>query len=346
MPELMTLATHTPARALTPPVFLHSGWRSSGTWIWARFRALPDVAAFCEPLHEALARMTPASLAEFRSDSWESRHPATEPYFQEFAPLLQRRHGVKRFRIRFSFESFFMDAQARDSALASYLQELQDFAWETGRLPVFKFARSHGRVAWMRQMFPHAVHAAVVRNPLAQWASSYAFMRSGTPYFLAAPLAILAHSRDNRLVDPLVEALAPHIRLLRGFTFDRTYKRCAAFVATAPAEALYRSFLAYWLATGVAALPHVDLTIDADALADDPSYGRRLSETLQNLIGRDISFEHSSARPARIAPDLTPREIEAADDDAARACKLLLGHAPSSAMQRAAETLIAKLLAR
>ena len=46
-------------------IFLHTGWRSAGTWVWSRFRALQTVTAFYEPLHPILGDLTAADIPAF-----------------------------------------------------------------------------------------------------------------------------------------------------------------------------------------------------------------------------------------------------------------------------------------
>jgi hypothetical protein len=75
-------------------VFLHTGYRTAGTWLWSCFRKLDTVTAYYEPLHEMLATIDQEKLATSTADSWRSGHPALEaPYFAEYAHLLEQ--GVK-----------------------------------------------------------------------------------------------------------------------------------------------------------------------------------------------------------------------------------------------------------
>jgi hypothetical protein len=49
--------------ALKQAVFLHTGWRSAGTWVWSRLRELDTATGFYEPLSNVLAEL---SLADVR----------------------------------------------------------------------------------------------------------------------------------------------------------------------------------------------------------------------------------------------------------------------------------------
>ena len=92
-----------------PPVFLHCGWRTRGTWVWDRFRKMHGVAGYYEPLNEALAGVRPSRLASITAESWPSGHGCLDrPYFDEFRPLLKPAGlGVQGDRTQFATDDFF-----------------------------------------------------------------------------------------------------------------------------------------------------------------------------------------------------------------------------------------------
>ncbi len=325
------------------PVFLHSGWRSAGTWVWAQLRTLSDVLAFCEPLHESLASLREESLGESRPESWDSRHPQTRPYFEEYAPLLRERGGVAGFQRAFSFDTFFMDEHARSDQLATYLRELEALAQDASKVPVLKFARSHGRVGWMRRHFPHAVHAVIVRDPVEQWASGWRLAQQGTPYFLAAPIAILARSRGNTLVDRFVDALSPRVRALRSFTYGRTYRKSLQYVAESTPSELYRASLAFWVSTGLSAVPHADLILDSDTFSSEAHYRNAIGAALSSASGISVEFAGTGKPFGAIAHGLSRAEQEAAKAIALEACSALVRDTANPHIERAAALLCAKL---
>lgn len=83
-----------------PPVFLHCGWRTRGTWVWDQFRRVHGVAGYYEPLGETLAWLRPSALASVNAESWPSGHNSLDrPYFGEFRLLLKRNGlGVEGYR--------------------------------------------------------------------------------------------------------------------------------------------------------------------------------------------------------------------------------------------------------
>ncbi|MBV8337057.1 MAG: hypothetical protein JO358_16800, partial [Alphaproteobacteria bacterium] len=44
------------AGGVSPPVFIHSSWRTSSTWVWLKFRQLPVTLSYYEPFHGLLAK--------------------------------------------------------------------------------------------------------------------------------------------------------------------------------------------------------------------------------------------------------------------------------------------------
>jgi hypothetical protein len=288
--------------------------------------------AFYEPLSEHLAGMTPERLVGSTHDSWESRHPKIRPYFEEYAPFVAPgKEGVRGFHRSFAFERFFASSDEQVPQLSAYLGSLMRFAYDAGKTPVFKFCRSLGRVEWMREHFPGALHVAIVRDPWAQWLSAQRLAAAGNRYFLAAPLALLARNAQHRVVRPLLETLGVGAERLRRFTFGRTYRACDAFVEAASEEARYRSFLAFWIATAHTSLPHVDLALDSDLLASSRAYRKEIGEHIAQSTGIDVDL--GSARMT-LAPTFSPKisaaRVESCHVDALGACAQLERFVPST----------------
>ena len=278
-------------------VFLHSGWRTAATWIWSEFRELPGVVGFYEPLHESLADLRCDRIELERPDAWNSRHPGNRPYFEEFAALMgDRRPGVPGYRRAFAYDRYFLCEHEEQPGLRSYLQGLLDHAHANDRTPVLKFARSLGRVGWLRRCFPQAAHLLVMRDPLAQWLSAWRHARLGNPFFLAAPLAILARNDANVLVSSALAALDLSVRDARQWTMRQTYSACVRRVVVHSPIESYRHFLAFWIATALASVAHADATIDAGLLARSALYRSRVEHTITEFTGLAPHF-HSS-RPS------------------------------------------------
>jgi hypothetical protein len=313
-----------------PAVFLHTGYRTAGTWLWSCFRKLDNVTAYYEPLHEMLASIDAAKLASSTADSWHSGHPSLDmPYFQEFAHLLQpdgsaggersasgatANAGIPGYERRFAVDRF--DGQTPDGAeqMQEYLRGLIQAAHQQGRVPVFKFCRSLGRLRWFRAAFPEAAHIVVEKNPISQWQSCWQlYAAHRNPHFVAVPLAVLALNRDVPLVQQALEAM--HVTLPSdsgaGSGADgessQTFESYIEFFkervqSMSPAQA-YRGFLAHWLLTLRDAATHADAIFDCDLAARSPAYLANAERWLEELTGlspslgsvrRDVASERGS----------------------------------------------------
>lgn len=287
----------TAVRGTRRAVFLHTGWRTAGTWLWARFRTLPWVEAYYEPLHENLDSLTDGTILRQRADTSVSGHPALAlPYYHEYAPLLRATGGVEGFHANFATEDFFADAAATLPALRAYLTRLVDHASSRGRYPVLKFCRSIGRVAWMCQVFSHAAHVVVLRNPAAQFESARRYLaRQNNPYFLVMPLAILLRNQGSDRVADAMRLFDVRLPALPADTsWDDTLRACLTWIEGVPVEQWYRGFMAFWL-LGVAGLPDtVDTIIDTDLLTLAPRYRATVRSTLVALTGLSVGFDDAT----------------------------------------------------
>ena len=323
-------------------VFIHSGWRSTGTWIWSEFRSRPDVMAFYEPLHELLKDIKLEGIRHASPSDWDSHHPDGPPYFEEFTSLVRRR-GVARYHRSFAFDRFFLREDQRESRLHAYLSSLIELAHGSGKLPVLKFCRSHGRVAWMHAHFPNALHLAVLRDPLAQWNSAWRQAKSGNPYFLAAALAILARHAAEPMVAHFAKRLGLSLRGLRQRSFERTLEQCDRHVRSSNTAALYRSYLAFWLMSACKSLPHADATIDAEALIGSPDYRKSIQDVLRASVGFSVDFANARAAASNgTGDDLRASETRSAHADALLALAATAGW---GAADDAAEIIARKLRA-
>jgi hypothetical protein len=282
----------TSARA-APPIFLHTGWRSAGTWLWSRFRAVPRVLAYYEPLNEILATLSADVLPSLRADTWSSHHPRLKrPYYHEYAPLLRNgMPGVDGFPHAFTTANFFADVAADLPELRAYIAMLLDHAAKQGRQPVLKFCRSIGRVAWMQRNFPGAVHVVVLRNPATQFGSAYwQYIHNANPYFLAMPMLMLARNRDDARVAEALEILRASLPLVPAEADGKAaLAACYDHLRQTLPEDWYRCFLALWTLAAHSIPESIDCVIDTDLLALSTSYRAASQRDLAALTG--VPFE-------------------------------------------------------
>lgn len=152
---------------LTPPIFLHSGWRTGGTALAFALAADPGVSLFYDPFNPGLAGLWDG-VRQIGPSSWPSGHPdRATGYFAEYAPLVRdgRIHGASE---RF-FDSYAMSATDDEPAQEEFLRALIALAADDGRRAVMKFEQTDGRIAWLRARFPDAVHVGLLRDPEAQF---------------------------------------------------------------------------------------------------------------------------------------------------------------------------------
>ena len=285
------------------PLFLHTGWRSAGTWLWSCFRTLPEVKAYYEPLHPLLAGK-PDTLSAAHPDAWASGHPHMEaPYFQEFLPLVQRHwfrlrrwgqaEGVRHYTPAFETDRFNAVPPDAD-ALGRYVDHLLRHAHRQRRAAVLKFCRSMGRMGWMMQRYPQAVHVAVLRHPVDQYASMRTQLtRHDNPGFFEMGLQVLCANRGvprvARVLSALDCALPPRVE-----GPDQ--------VRTRSASAHYRAFLALWLLQALAIPPQASMVIDSDALGLDAAYNRQVQGHLRQLTGLPVDLGDARAQPLALTP--------------------------------------------
>ena len=278
-------------------VFLHTGYRTAGTWLWSCFRKLDNVTAYYEPLHEMLATIDAEKLASSTANSWRSGHPALEaPYFAEFAHLLGAgARGIPGYDPVFSIDR--LDGQTPEAAdrLEGYVRGLMRTAHEQGRVPVLKFCRSLGRLQWFRAAFPDAVHIVVEKNPISQWQSCWQlFAAHRNLHFVAVPFVVLALNRHVPLVQQTMDALGVVLPPQTGGAHAQTVEACLAIykehiAAITPLEA-YRAFLAHWLLTLRDAATHANAIFDCDLAGHSPAYIEGAERWISDLTGLKPSF--------------------------------------------------------
>jgi hypothetical protein len=302
-------------------IFLHAGWRSCGTWLWEALRDRDTVRAYYEPLHEDLHALDRAALTRFSPGSWDSGHSPGGPYFAEYLPLLRHgvfgdRAGIRGYQRRFAFDDFFRDPHDDDPALRAYLQSLIDAARAEGRVAVLKFCRSLGRVPWMARHFPDAMHAVVLRDPVAQWLSARRQMEvAKNRYFVLAPFVILARNAAHPMVADAIARLdvpmPPHVSRDLGITTQV----CWHHVRGLSWAERYRGFLALWAATSATALRSDVLVIDSESLGENTRHGAMVERALGEAAGIGLSL-FGGHRPGP-GSDLMGAEADA--EDATRA---------------------------
>lgn len=296
-----------PRGGFSRPVFLHTGWRTAGTWVWSRFRMLHEAMAFYEPLHEVLAR-DPAIVMNVRPDLWQSGHPELKkPYFAEFLPLMDGRGALGHHDTAFEMDRFDLAPTAECPGLKAYLDSLVSATERRGKVAVLKLCRSMGRLRWMIRAFPDVAHVVVLRNPAAQWASIWGQMsRHGNPWFVAAPYRVLGGNLDSSRVRRVMDALGcdtPEFHSLASMKPEGTGEP----VRKVPLELSYRVFLAHWVLSTLSISKEVSAIVDSDLMGLSPGYGELCGEQIRRATG--LAPDFSNAHPSRFSAESRPPEM-------------------------------------
>jgi hypothetical protein len=282
--------------ALKQAVFLHTGWRSAGTWVWSRLRELDTVTGFYEPLSNVLADLSMADVSASRPTLTSGHPPLAAPYFEEYRSFLQNdARGVAGYRKRFSLDRFASVPDAEFPALQAYLSHLCEHTVEQGRVPVFKFCRSSGRLPWLKQAFPAAMHVGVLRNPASQFASGWLLSQQwSNPFFVAAPFRVLGLNQADPLVKQAIELCGVSLPPAMSLPEDAYAMACEQYARTAEGNNAYRAFVALWILGALRMTQGVDLLIDIDRLGQSRDYAADLRAQFQTQSG--VSPDFSNAR--------------------------------------------------
>src|SRR5215471_4862522 len=210
-------AAETEPLQVAPPIFIHSSWRAAHTWFWLKFREQPSTLCFYEPFHECLATLTRSEALSLGPSSWNSRHPAGEPYYREFVPLIRKAGGVRLFAPEIPYR-WFLPAGGPTGDLhpqeTRYLALLIRHAERLRRVPVFGFTRSLGRLAAIKHQFP-GTHIFQYRNLWTQWVSLIEHRQNGNKYFFPRILHIMLETQDLYLSSIMNRYMARYLPSLK-----------------------------------------------------------------------------------------------------------------------------------
>ncbi|MFT4069171.1 hypothetical protein [Paraburkholderia sp.] len=288
----LSIGASAPKNLLKQAVFLHTGWRSAGTWVWSRLRELERVAGFYEPLSNVLADLNLAGVAASRPTLTSGHPPLVAPYFDEYRPFLRENaRGVTGYDRRFSIDRFSREPDAPFPALQAYLRHLCEHTVEQGRVPVFKFCRSGGRLPWLKQAFADALHVGVLRNPASQFASGWLLRQQwSNAFFVAAPFRVLGLNQWDPLIREVVGICGVSLPPLASMPDDAYAMACEQYARTVDSDNAYRAFIALWILCALRMGEGVDLLIDMDRFGQSREYGAGLRAAFDAQCGLSPDF--------------------------------------------------------
>jgi hypothetical protein len=288
-----------PRSMKNPPVFLQTGFRTGGTWLWSRFRKRHETLAFCEPLNEMLNGISLDTIRALTPRELNLNHPTLEaPYFQEYDALLgEEGIGVTRYSTEFGLQSYFASRDEQPTDLAPYLSQLLTHADQREKQAVLKFTRALGRADWLKRTFPAAKQILLIRHPWLQFQSGWNMAsRHGNFTFVMIPLFALSRAQTGA-IRSLCDALGiPYVPFSEGVaTCTQRYTELARRLSPA---VLFGAFLGMFIASHYRSIPSADLVVDWDAFEGDCLYRREIEHSICTLTG--LQLDLSDYRATRI----------------------------------------------
>lgn len=275
-------------------IFLHAGWRTAGTWLWSRFRAMDEVDAFYEPLSTLVGELTAADIADIRP-SYNAGHPAlTSAYYEEYRPLLNAgagARGVAGYRSSFAIDRFGDRPDSEFPALQTYLNGLCEAASRQRRIAVLKFCRSGGRMPWLKQAFPQVTHVGILRNPASQFASGWMLRQQWrNTFFVAAPFRVLGFQQHEPIVQQAIAACGVKLPPVAPTSYDAYAAACEQYAQTVEGSDAYRAFIALWMLCALRMLKSADLVVDTERLGQSADYASELDAQFRARTGLSPDF--------------------------------------------------------
>ncbi|HEY1611490.1 MAG TPA: hypothetical protein VGG24_19665 [Paraburkholderia sp.] len=268
-------------------IFLHAGWRTAGTWLWSRFRALESVNAFYEPLSSLIGELAPADIPHIRP-TYQSGHPAlNSAYYEEYRPFLSSSaRGVRGYRGSFAVDQFGTQPDGDFPALHAYLSDLCETSAGEGKIAVLKFCRSQGRMPWLKDAFSNVMHVGVLRNPASQFASGWLLRQQWrNTFFVAAPFRVLGFQQNEPIVRQIIAACGVKLPPVAPTSYDAYAAACDRYAQTVEGGDAYRAFIALWILCTWRMLKSADLVVDTDLLGQSPDYASTLNAQFRASTG-------------------------------------------------------------
>jgi len=280
----------TPIGTQTHPaqgIFLHAGWRTAGTWLWSRFRALDSVNAFYEPLSSLVGELAPDDIPSIRPTYNSGHPPLSSAYYEEYRPFLQpAARGVRGYRKSFAIDRFGERPDEDFAALQTYLNDLCETSAGQGKLAVLKFCRSLGRMPWLKEAFPDVMHVGILRNPASQFASGWLLRQQWrNAFFVAAPFRVLGFQQNEPVVRQVIAECGVKLPPVAPTSYDAYAAACDHYAQTVEGSDAYRAFVALWILGVWRMLTSADLVVDTDLLGQSPDYASGLGARFRTRTG-------------------------------------------------------------
>ena len=259
-------------------MFVHSSWRTSSTWLWAKLRQAPTTIAYNEIFHEMLNSLT---IDHMRGDDfakWNSKHPEIAPYFLEFAQLVEPGGVMRGYDRSMAFERFIPQgglAGSLSAAERAYVGGLIENARRRRNIPVLTDTRTLGRFRALAEAFPGR-HVLLVRNLFHQWGSYTEQWARGNNYFMDMLFKTIDGSSHDRFVKLLSDWFADE---------DRSPNSARTF----------QLFLLFHLYLYAHAFDSADLVVDVNRIAAEPEHRVAIEQALSEYVRSAVDLSDARA---------------------------------------------------
>jgi hypothetical protein len=289
------------------PVFISSGYRTSSTWLWNKFRKDVNACAYYEPFNEILAGLKPDAILSVRPGSWRSHHPTDAAYMAEYAVLLGNDPGVPLFPHGDPDGERYVGAQGVDGPLdpdiIAYVSSLIDSAQARGRIPLLACTRMLGRSAGLSSAFG-GCHILLIRNLFQQWCSYSGQLRFGNDYFFRT-----LHNSLN------LSAKSNYIAYLGGFFSDNEISDFSTWMNQINHDRIFCYFVAFHAYFLMITRRQANIVIDVNNLARKGfNYQEEISDRVAEITGLQIDLGD-----VRESVDYPVQPLRSTDD-----CRMLL----------------------
>lgn len=254
-------------------IFIHSSFRTSSTWLWSKFRNLPDTISYYEVFNELLKDIDLNAVNSVSGSSWKSNHPVVANYFIEYLPIIKDGGGVEGYENSMSVNKFIpVDGFYGDISLdeKNYLERLIQHARASRKIPVLTCTRTLGRIQAIKNVFSGR-NIFLHRNIFHQWASFSSQKAHDNPYFFVRMDETIKASRHDKFISMI----------------DDWYSSRE----TSPYdERTFAIFILFHLYLYANAYDSADLVIDATAIAKDVDLRRSVEGHLSDMIGSHVDL--------------------------------------------------------
>jgi len=273
------------------PVFVHSWWRASSTYVWSTFRRIEGTVAYYEPFHEFLTFTDRGRLENVigRRGVWEDSFHGEiggGGYFDEFAPILANAAKLPLMAHQVPYDQYFLAEGATNEATRRWVVTLLQNAGENRA--VLCLNRSLGRIAWLKRNFG-GTHILLWREPAEQWAAM-ALLKAvyGNDYFVKATMLVTGKGRRSPAIRRAIGRNAPP--LLSDSTIDREMRWAGLIAERLTASERFEAFVGVLLASLAYNLAAADLVVDVSDLAAGRADPHEAAAAIGALTGLAVDF--------------------------------------------------------